>query len=71
VLLRITFLTLAAAYVGYRISLASRIRQAKRRGDTDRELALRRQAFWALQGTVLILLLLVLGFLGILGLKGH
>jgi cell division protein FtsW (lipid II flippase) len=71
VLLRITFLTLAVVYVGYRISLAARIAQARRRGDAERELALRRQAFWALQGTILVLLLLVLGFLGILGIKGH
>jgi cell division protein FtsW (lipid II flippase) len=71
VLLRITFLTLAVVYVGYRILLALKIARAKRRGDAEREQKLRRQSFWALQGTVLVLLLLVLGFLGILGLKGH
>jgi hypothetical protein len=68
-LLRIAFLTFAAAYVVYRISLALRIRQARRRGDAERELALRRQSFWALQGVILLVLLGLLFFLGILGIK--
>ena len=68
-LLRIAFLTFAAAYVVYRISLAFRIRQARRRGNAERELALRRQSFWALQGVILLLLLGLLFFLGILGIN--
>jgi hypothetical protein len=70
-LLRITFLILVVAYVGYRLSLAIRIARAKRRGDAERTQSLRRQAFWALQGTVLVALLVLLGILGLLGLKSH
>jgi low temperature requirement protein LtrA len=68
-LLRIAFLTFVVAYVAYRISLALRIRRARRRGDAERELSLRRQSFWALQGVILLLLLAVLFFLGILGIN--
>jgi len=68
-LLRIAFLTFVVAYVVYRISLALRIRQARRRGDAARELSLRRQSFWALQGVILLLLLGVLFFLGVLGIN--
>jgi hypothetical protein len=48
------------AYVGYRISLSMRIVAAKRRGDAERELALRRRAFWSFRGTVLVAMLVVL-----------
>jgi len=70
-LLRIAVVVLAPAYVIYRLSLAVKIAHAKRRGEAEREQALRRQAFWALQGVLLLLLLGVLLFLALLGINAR
>jgi hypothetical protein len=62
--LRVAILALFAAYVVYRLGLAVRIVGAKRRGDTARETALRRQAFWSFHaavGVVLVGVLLLVG----------
>ena len=50
--LRLAILALGAAYVGYRLGLSVMTARAVRRGDTAREAALRRRAFYARWGAV-------------------
>ena len=70
-LLRLAIVTLGVGYVVYRFSIAVGIVRAKRRGDAERERALRRQTFWAFQGVILLLLLGLLLFLALVGISAH
>jgi hypothetical protein len=67
--LKVLVLLLAAAYVVYRLGLAFRIARARRRGDTAREQALRRQAFWSFHAAVGVLLVGALLLLGLVALN--
>lgn len=69
--LRIGLLTLALAYVVYRFSLSLRIVAAKKRGDAERELALRRQAFWSFRGVMVVAMLVILLILALVALKAR
>jgi hypothetical protein len=66
--LRILVLVAAIVYVGYRVTLSLRIVRAVRRGDAERERALRRVAFrssWAAIGILVLAGLLLVGLVAL------